>query len=262
MTGLLDAALGYSNRRRQVFPLKPRAKAPATPHGVKDATTDADQVRAWWTQMPNANIGCATGTRSGFWSLDIDGDDGEATLAALEAEHGPLPPTIELITGGGRQLFFRCGLFISNSVRKLGPGLDTRGDGGYTILPPSIHPSGRPYAWSVDGHPDEFSLTDAPRWLLAKVQEDSSKQVRPTSRWRSMVRDGVSEGERNTSIASLTGHLLAKGVDPLVALELVQSWNATSCAPPLGADEVERTVNSIAARELDRRRRDPKGRTA
>lgn len=169
-----QAALGYAARGRHVFPLKHRQKTPATRHGVKDATTDSSQVAGWFNASPSPNIGCATGQRSGFWSLDIDGIEGEETLQALEAEHGKLPATVELITGGGRQLFFRCTVAIGNSVRKLGPGLDTRGEGGYTILPPSIHPSGRPYAWSVDGHPDEVLLAEAPDWLVQKIQRSAS----------------------------------------------------------------------------------------
>jgi hypothetical protein len=56
----------------------------------------------------------------------------------------------------------------------------------------------------------------------------------------------VPEGERNNSIASLAGHLLWHGVDPKVTLDLLLCWNATRCRPPLGEDEVGRTIDSIA----------------
>jgi hypothetical protein len=64
--------------------------------------------------------------------------------------------------------------------------------------------------------------------------------------WRKLVADGVTEGERNNTIASLTGHLLWHGVDPDVVLELLLCWNRVRCRPPLPDDEVIRTVDSIA----------------
>jgi hypothetical protein len=65
------------------------------------------------------------------------------------------------------------------------------------------------------------------------------------SHWRRLLREGVAEGERNNSIASLAGHLLWHGVDAEVATELLLTWNAVRCRPPLDADEVVRTVASI-----------------
>jgi len=67
----------------------------------------------------------------------------------------------------------------------------------------------------------------------------------PLSDWRNLVREGVSEGERNATIASFTGHLLWHGVDPDVALELMLGWNRIRCRPPLDDEEVMRTVRSI-----------------
>jgi hypothetical protein len=59
------------------------------------------------------------------------------------------------------------------------------------------------------------------------------------------VQEGVSEGERNSTVASLTGHLLWHGVDPQVALELMLAWNRLRCRPPLDDEEVARVVASI-----------------
>jgi hypothetical protein len=64
--------------------------------------------------------------------------------------------------------------------------------------------------------------------------------------WRQLVREGVDQGRRNATLASLTGHLLWHGVDPAVALELLTAWNRARCRPPLADDEVLRVVDSIA----------------
>jgi hypothetical protein len=156
------AAMAYAKRGKAVFPCR-LDKRPFTAHGLKDATSDPEQVEAFWEQYPGASIGLPTGPDSGLWVLDIDLPDGPATLATLEQENGPLPPTLEQQTGsGGRQLFWEWnGAEIRNSAGKLGPGVDVRGTGGYCIVPPSPHPSGNKYHWknTVDPAP-------APGWLV------------------------------------------------------------------------------------------------
>src|SRR5262249_15159857 len=167
MSTLSDAALCYASRGWHVFPCKPRDKAPATYHGLKDATTDFNKITGWW-RSTDFNIGLATGKASGVFVLDVDGEDGESSGAMLERRHGILPSTVNSITGRGRHLFFAWpGRPIRNSVCKIAPGIDIKADGGYVILPPSIHPSGRAYAWSVDS---ANAFAAAPQWLLQMVQ--------------------------------------------------------------------------------------------
>ena len=138
---------------------------------------------------------------------------------------------------------------MRNSQGRLGRGLDVRGDGGYVVLPPSSHESGRDYTWEVSGHPGEVTRAPLPSWLLELLRERSSGQRRPLSEWRDLVRDGALEGERNVRTAQLAGHLLAHGVDPFVTLELLVAWDVHRNRPALGGDEVTRTVSSIAERE-------------
>ncbi len=173
MTELHQAAIAYAKRGTAVFPLQPRGKEPATASGVKQATTDTAAIDGWWTAGPDLNIGIATGSRSGVWVLDIDDETGEQSLRELECANGELPETVEAITGKGRHCYFRLGDGdpIRNSAGKLGPGLDVRGDEGYVVAPPSIHPSGRQYEWSVDCA-TEFA--DAPQWLLDLVMKKSA----------------------------------------------------------------------------------------
>jgi hypothetical protein len=77
---------------------------------------------------------------------------------------------------------------------------------------------------------------------------------RTLSDWRQLVRDGVPEGQRNSSIASLTGHLLWHQADPGVALELLLAWNRMRCRPPLGDAEVAQVVSNIARLHFDETR--------
>lgn len=173
---LLTSALNYAQLGYQVFPC--RNKKPLTRNGFKDATKDPDQIKAWWSQFPNAQIGAVTGKAAGFFVLDIDIPDGPETLKELELKNGPLPSTAEQRTGsGGRHLFFKSpgGIEIKNSVRKLGPGLDIRGDGGYIIMAPSVHENGNPYEWVNTG-----SITPAPDWLINLITQKPQLPERTT----------------------------------------------------------------------------------
>jgi hypothetical protein len=126
----------------------------------------------------------------------------------------------------------------------LRPGIDLRGDGGCVVAPPSVHPSGQHYAWVAQRSPDDVALAPLPQWLLGSP--DLLHKGHTLAHWRSLVRAGVEEGQRNASLASLSGHLLARDVDPEVALELLLAWNRIRCRPPLDDAEVTAVVDSIA----------------
>jgi putative DNA primase/helicase len=150
-------------------------KHPRTPHGVKDATTSKAQIKAWWTKWPDANIGIATGHRSGIFVLDVDGEIGMASLQGLKAERGPLPKTLTVKTGKGRHYYYRCnGAHVCCSVGQLGRRIDVRGDGGYVVGAGSVHVSGVIYRFVEGRGPDEVEVALAPKWLLALVTKKAA----------------------------------------------------------------------------------------
>jgi len=256
MHSLFDHALALADRGLFVFPCQPRGKTPATAHGHLDATRDFDIIGKWWQQNPDFNIAVATGQRSGFFAPDIDGPDAEAALRRLETEYDALPPTIEAITARGRHIYLKATVPIGNSVGKLAPGIDIRGDGGYILVPPSIHPSGQRYCWSVDS---ANCIADAPQWLVDKLVADKSNStgrriVVPAAEWHRIAHDGASQGARNDTLTKLSGHLLSLPyIDAGLVLELLLSWNQTHCRPPLSDDEVTAIFDSILGRELNKR---------
>ena len=63
-------------------------KHPRTRHGLKDATTDPDQIREWWSEWPDANVAVRTG--DDLVVLDIDGKEGEKSIHGLVQKHGKL----------------------------------------------------------------------------------------------------------------------------------------------------------------------------
>jgi len=248
---VLATALALGAKGMAVLPCYAGSKKPATPHGYKDATRDAATIENWWKADPNYNVAIATGEPSGVFVLDVDGVDGEAALRKLEDKYGKLPASVESITGGGgRHVILRmpdCGL--RSSVRKFGDHLDIRANGGFAVMPPSIHETGRRYCWSVDS---ASTFADAPAWLVTLATNGSNGNGAPKD-WPAMFAADVAEGARDDTLTRFAGHLLRRYVAPQVVLELLQCWNVTRCAPPLPPDDVYRIVNSIAGKELRRR---------
>ena len=165
---LPDSALELAKFGFPVFPLVPRRKQPLTTHGVNDATIDPNQVRGWWTDRPDANIGVAMG--DGYVVIDVDGPAGEASLAEIEKEHGALPSTAVARTGRGRHLYFKTLESFRNRVGALGPGLDVRSKGAYVVAPPSVHPSGVQYSWASNHPPAELPDSFARLMQAQKVE--------------------------------------------------------------------------------------------
>jgi hypothetical protein len=172
VTELRNAALRYAARGLPVFPLRHRDKIPLTTHGFLDATAECDQVFAWWRRWPGANIGVPTGPCSGWLVVDLDGAEGVAAWAALEQRHGQAP-TLTSRTGRGRHLVYAYppDRELGNTSGRLGPRIDTRADGGYVVVPPSVHPTGQPYRWSQSTPPGVSGPQEAPTWLLEALAE-------------------------------------------------------------------------------------------
>ncbi len=246
---VLQAALAYARRGWSVIPLQHGEKRPLVRWMPYQRQAAAEpEIRDWFHRWPDANVGIVTGIVSGLVVLDIDAPHGgEAALSELEQRHGRLQDTVEAITGGGgRHLYFgHPGVVVRNKVG-LAPGIDLRGDDGMVVAPPSLHPSGRRYAWAPSHSPEEAVPAVMPDWLHRLAVGTPGRLGHSAAYWRQLVLEGVPEGQRNNTIASLTGHLLWHGVDTDVALELLLCWNRVRCRPPLPEDEVTAVVRSIA----------------
>ena len=269
---LMDEALAMAARGWRVFPCEVRGKRPLgslAPHGLNDATDDLEQVRAWWTTEPEANIGLATGRASGVVVIDLDGEAAEMAYGHLLFKHGnpgnrECPDGASVRTGSGWHLYFDPGnADIRNSASRIAQGIDVRGDGGYVVAPPSIHPSGRVYVW----------LDDVPPSGLPQVSEEWSKILAPppppprapmpapknftgvatpygTAAIRALLEElsAAGDGSRNDTLNRVTWrvvHLADAGhLDLHTAAEDVAEM-AISIGLP--RDEVEKTMESALA---------------
>ncbi|MBU1039990.1 MAG: bifunctional DNA primase/polymerase [Proteobacteria bacterium] len=247
---MLEAALSYAAKGWAVFPCKD--KRPMVRNGFYAGTTDEAQIRAWWKEWPDAQIAVRTG--SGFWVFDVDAPDGIASLVELEKANGALPRTREQRTGGGgRHLFFKMPSehIIRNSASQVAPGIDVRGEGGYAIVPPSSHESGKNYEWANDE-----PIADAPLWLVqAAMSKKAPKEGLCATVSMAEVQEGLcglvsmvekaQEGTRNDTLnkaAFRAGSLIANG--DMEREEAEQALYDVAVAAGLPPEEVEKTIAS------------------
>lgn len=242
VASMKEWALKYAGMGLAVFPIKEKEKAPATPHGCKDATTDTLQIKTWWNVNPMYNIGIATGSRSGglvVIDLDVDeekGKNGYEVFKEWQQEHGDLPETCQSITGrGGYHLFYRDAARHQNA-QSLYEGIDIRGEGGYVLAPPSIHPNGRTYEWEQE--PGEYEIVQvnnlAVEFLLGPAPEKKRQNFQ--------MPDTIPEGERTSAMIRLIGSLKAKDLGSEAIRAAVEKENESRCIPPLTDQELEQQV--------------------
>jgi hypothetical protein len=150
MNELLKKAIEYSKRNWMVFPCREcpsdvfldkngkekqlREKTPYTKNGFKDASLEESVITAWWEKYPHALIGIACGP-SNLFVLDIDtkhGKNGIDTFMGLGIDDSGALHSIT--PSGGLHIVFSG---VGKTTTSCLTGLDTRGEGGYFIVPPS-----------------------------------------------------------------------------------------------------------------------------
>ncbi|HPD72852.1 MAG TPA: bifunctional DNA primase/polymerase [Candidatus Krumholzibacteria bacterium] len=262
---MLQAALRYAELGYPVFPCVPGGKAPATAHGFLDATTDAGQIEAWWTARPDANIGMPT---AGLLVVDVDGADNPWPGDDLE---GLAECPVSLTPRGGRHYIFRqpADKAWNNTASRLAPKVDTRANGGYIVLPPSVV-GGKPYRWTENLETCPRGLPEPPAWLATQVEggadlfaqgasrpaEDGQvaaqgAPVAPQGATSAAGGNAIPAGHRNATLARLGGAMRRVGMSQDEILAALTRANQDRCRPPLRDREIERIAASIARYEPD-----------
>lgn len=240
---LHEAARAWAQAGFFVFPCKAGDKRPANEHGLNEATLDLDQIDAWWSENPSYNIGIAP-ARSAMFVLDCDGPLGVESLAELVATHSPLPPTLTIQTprGAGHTHQWFAGSCPS-TVGKIGTKLDTRGEGGYVLVPPS---SVNGVEYTYLGECDE--VCDAPDWIAAAVAETQKHHEAAegvvldlpanVDRARTLLRDYVARGEvaiegagGDNKIYAVAAEVLSLGLTPKTCFDVMWEDYAPHCVP-------------------------------
>lgn len=143
----LGAALAYAAWGWPVFPCRPGGKTPliardAGGRGLHDATTDADQIKAWWGRTPTANVGLATGQRFDVIDVDPAGLKSWADIRSHLLFHTSRQAPVDIhgqvsTPRGGHHIYLEPLGLGSGNLADHAAGLDFRGRGGYVLAPPS-----------------------------------------------------------------------------------------------------------------------------
>jgi hypothetical protein len=245
----------------RIFPCWPPGQGPYGPspdackHSritdwVQLATCDLAQLAKWERDFPGCNWGVLTGEPGGIFILDTDGPAGEQWLAAQVEIHGEdWTRTLTVRTGrreGGHQLYYRHpeGVTLHSTTGVIAAGVDIKGWHSLGILPPSVHPSGRPYQWVT---PIDHPILQAPPFLLATIFETGVQPVAQSENEGGEIPEGV----RNDTLFRLGCSMRAKGMSEAAIHAGLLAENAASCSPPLDEREVEGIAASVAHYEAE-----------
>jgi putative DNA primase/helicase len=246
---LASRALAYAEAGWCVFPCAPRGKVPITKSGFKDASSDAARVASWWESNADANVAVACGA-SGLVVVDADGEKGLGNLrGVLESLDLNEASFVRAKTGGGgMHLFFRAppgGPPIGCRAGLFGGGVDVKGNGGYVVLPPSVHPSGAAYEWVLS--PWDEELVEIPPALAQEIVAAAGSPRRPAR--AAPAAEGapgpIREGERDVTLTALAGSLRRHGATEDEILASLRLFNAR-CKPPHSEADLERIARSVS----------------
>lgn len=209
---MLNVALEYASKGYAVFPCSkkmPCIKKQDGGNGFKDATRDEEQIRKWWTKWPDAQVAVPTGRVNNLFVLDLDSQQ-----AQEHAKQWNLPETFTVETRPTRkQLWFHQPLEIETktSVEVLAPKIDTKGDGGYVIAPPSIHhETGLPYRVLKDIPYAEASLL--PSFIL-KPEANGAKSKNGNGTSPKITGDKIPRGSHDSELTRIAGKLRRDGLE-------------------------------------------------
>lgn len=238
---MLAEALRYRSLGLSVIPLRPRDKRPLFSWSeYQNRIATEKEIREWWTSYPKANVGIVTGRISGIVVVDLD--IGKNPGISPKDIWDVAPTGIVSQTGSGYHLIYRYsqdGLTRNTAAN----GIDTRGDGGYIVAPPSVHPNGKRYKWVSNDFNEIGTVTNE---LVTRINKQSTASTAATTsdKWLLELMEGVSSGGRNQALAKLAGYYAGKGLPQDIALQTLLMWNERN-EPPMTEREVVTTVNSV-----------------
>jgi hypothetical protein len=249
---ILDVALEYLDQGVSVIPVRRSDKRPYIKwEEYQRRLPTREEVESWWARWPEANVAIVCGKISGIYCVDGDGPAGKDWIAAN------LPPTpVYSLTSRGVHAIFAIpeNAVIRNRV-KLAPEVDIRGEGGYFVAPPSVHESGHVYQWVLGPDAWENLPVYAPPALHRSDDGKGNLNVDLSGVKSSPLLFNVAMGQRNDALVQLVGKWFGQGMPYDEALWFAKSWNQGNL-PPLGEQELTRSVKSIWEAEQRKRQQE------
>ncbi len=253
-------AIALAEQGFRVFPVRPGDKLPLK-KGWQSAATNDPIAAAREFDGLGANIGIATG--AGLVVIDVDcksDKPGLQSLHDLQTEFGRLPQTrIARTPTGGLHLYFRYDPAVFSAGLRVNarPGIDSRGDGGYVVAPPSLTQNGE-YSWT-----DERPIAQAPEWLMRLLApkptnetpasrkgdffSDSDPVILEALRFLHLAEPAVEGAGGDHHTFTIAARLRDMGITRETALLLLETAFNPRCSPPWESDELATKVANAYA---------------
>lgn len=223
---MLNHALRYLALGFSVIPLRPNGKEPLIKweEYQKRRPTEAE-VRAWWTNTPNANIGIVLGKVSGVIVVDVDGQAG-----LNFAEKAGIESSVVSLTATGKHLWFK---YNGEESRAIWKGTNEheevflRSDELQVVAPPSVHPNGRRYRWSLPVFLGVDKLSAFPMELgNAAVEKPGSPLAKPEV-WMDEALEDFKNGHVANTLVSILGKFRAHNFSENSAFLFLKPYNTS-----------------------------------
>ncbi len=239
----LDYALYYAEKLGfSVIPIKAKSKKPNISGWLKyqKEKPSSEVIKNWWKYNPECGIGIICGSISGIVVVDIDNHE------VFKKTGTNLPPTSTVQTSKGHHYYYSIpkGVVIKSCklAHKNVPYGDFKSEGGYVVVPPSIHETGTQYKWLIN-------LNEIAS-LPGKFSKTTDKQENAPKLYKNLLgTEKIAEGSRNDSLTSLCGKLM-DSISPNewdnTVWPLLVAQNEKHCKLPLPESELRSIFNSIA----------------
>lgn len=235
-------------------------KHPLIPNWTQEPLRTERQVAEEWNKFVRRGrvpgIGVVTGQIcGGYIVIDLDnkpekGINGYHELLTWQQRTGLVLPeqTWTAITGsGGYHLWFRTDRAMPGFVNAE-YGIDLRADGNQVVVPPSLHPSGKRYAWEIS--PNDCECAEADKAVIRFIEDyrpADAQYKRSTHRGQGgerkmLLPPEILEGGRHRPLISLVGTLNRLGVEDDTIMNVVRSENEAKCIPPLTETELQKEI--------------------
>lgn len=260
----LEMALSYLKHGLSVIPLAQGTKIPPkgfSPIPYRDRLATEDEVKNWFKEYPNCNIGIVTGKLSNVFVIDLDKHD-ESYNEEITLQYIPdtiVCPTVNTPKGGQHLYFAYPDNFNATIGSRILPGIDFRGEGGYVVAPPSINGDGVAYEWLVNF--DRSILSAIPASLQASIL--NNKQVHYIGECKNLTPDNLTKhykpniilqsGTRDQDLFTVSNALIKNRVDQDFTRQVLDIL-AKNCNPPFPENEIQTKIDSALSR-VERRER-------
>jgi hypothetical protein len=275
MSIFLEAALEYASMGYSVIPVVEGDKKPKIKwQEFQTRKATVEEITAWWTKWPKANVGIVTGAISELCVVDLDrykpGYD-----QTIELEYFPdslITPSAITPRGGSHLYFLGPPDPISGGADIL-PGIDLRAEGNFIVAPPSQNGSGHSYKWAEGHKLSQLALAACPVLFLKKALKektidnksfignlyahgelvDSEKTEEESLQPSTSVHNVYKSGRRDEDLFHLANALVKSKCHPEFiqkTLEII----AVNCEPPFPVEEVKIKIVSAMKRAHDKER--------